>query len=250
MDLVPPRGSRFPPDPRKPNTAKGGQSSWEAPKLAQTPAKGGPGGAAGRPPWELASFWGSVHSRRPSLTSEATAAAGGTWRLASPQPGPVQPPRPAPVPRLAVDGGWGEGGGEPLARVRRGPCSPWGRPRGARAGRSTSWCGCCGPRRKASRSAGRSLTPSRGAGGRGRRRRCRTPSAPWASGWLRSYSGSVGPEGRPPGCWVAGCLVAGAGHGVAGCRTSRCRVARWPLPERKVGAPPTCPGSRRWHLMN
>lgn len=32
--------------------------------------------------------------------------------------------------------------------------SPWS-PQGARAGRSTSWYGCCGPRRRASRSGGR-----------------------------------------------------------------------------------------------
>ena len=114
------------------------------------------GGAAGRPPWELESFWGSVHSRRPSLTSEAPAAAGGHLapRVPAAGPSPAAPARPCPQ----TGRRWGVGGkveGEPLARVRRGPCSPWG-PRGARAGRSTSWCGCCGPRRKASRSAGRS----------------------------------------------------------------------------------------------
>lgn len=44
-----------------------------------------------------------------------------------------------------------------LAAVELGrePDSPWG-PRGARADRSTSWCGCYGPRRMASRFGGRS----------------------------------------------------------------------------------------------
>lgn len=64
------------------------------------------GGAAGRPPWELASSWGSVRSRRPSLTSEAPAAAGGHLAPRVPA-GPVQPRPPGPVPRLAVDGGLG-----------------------------------------------------------------------------------------------------------------------------------------------
>lgn len=93
--------------------------------LAPTPAKGGPeGGSSGR-------------SRR-------TPGAGvrRQVRPGSPQPRPVQPPL-----RLAVEGDAGPGAAQ--------AGSPWG-PRGARAGRSTSWCGCCGPRRRASRSADRS----------------------------------------------------------------------------------------------
>lgn len=130
------------------------------PKLAQTPAKGGPGerarGGRSRPTPLGAGVLLGIRAFQAAFTDLRGTGCGRRAPGASRprRPSPAAPARPCPP----TGRRWGFGGkveGEPLARARRGPCSPWG-PRGARAGRSTSWCGCCGPRRRASRSAGRS----------------------------------------------------------------------------------------------
>lgn len=90
-DPAPPRGSHFPPDPRKPNATQGGQSSpGPPPRPDAGHGRGLVGGAAGRPPESWYPSGGSVRPRWPSLTSGAPAQAGygrrapGASRLRSP----------------------------------------------------------------------------------------------------------------------------------------------------------------------
>ena len=158
----------------------------------------------------------------------------GIWRLASPQPGPVQPPPTALSRLLAVEGG-------PLTR----------RP----AARALLTLGTSGGTRGSFHVVVRLLWSTKKGqpvcgsilisqpGGRGSRSPAPLPDAICTMGeWVAALM--LG-RGRPRGA-AAGVPDRGVpGHGVAGCRTSRCRVARWPRPELESCAPPTCPGSRR-----
>ena len=211
------------------------------PKLAQTPAKGGPGkgarGGRSRPTPLGAGVLLGIRAFQAAFTDLRGTGCGRRAPGASRprRPSPAAPARPCPQTgrRWEVEGeGGGVAAGQGAARALL-TLGPSGGTRGSfhvvvRLLWST---------KKGQPVCGSILISQ--PGGRGSRSPAPLPDAICTMGeWVAALM--LG-RGRPGGAaaGVLGCRVPGRGvlgHGVAGCRTSRCRVARWPRPEQRVGS--------------
>lgn len=219
-----------------------GSPLGKLPKLAQTPAKGGPGewarGGRSRPTPLGAGVLLGIRAFQAAFTDLRGTGCGRRAPGASRPRSRAQSSRPRPA--LSLDwpsmGGWGEGGGGATGKGAARALLTLG-PSGGTRGSFHVVVRLLWSTKKGQPVCGSILISQ--PGGRGSRSLAPLPDAICTMGeWVAALM--LG-RGRPGGAaaGVLGCRVPGRGvpgHGVAGCRTSRCRVARWPLPERKVGS--------------